>query len=91
MVQTWLPRSWLLAIGAAPTASILALMLLAVVVSVCCSVDAFLAFLVLGPVVGLRVVGLFSVLMRPRAIAITTATASLGVLLIAQWINLWRL
>ena len=96
---------WLLAIGAAPTASILALMLLAVVVSVCSSVDAFLAlgfaaqvtpgallaFLLLGPVVDLKLVGLFSVLMRPRAIAITTATASLGVLLIAQWINLWRL
>jgi len=29
--------------------------------------------------------------MRPRAIALTTATASLGVLLIGQWINLWRL
>ena len=80
-------------------------MLLAVVVSVCSSVDAFLAlgfaaqvtpgallaFLLLGPVVDLKLVGLFSVLMRPRAIAITTATASLGVLLIAQWINLWRL
>ena len=105
MVQTWLPRSWLLAIGAAPTASILALMLLAVVVSVCSSVDAFLAlgfaaqvtpgallaFLLLGPVVDLKLVGLFSVLMRPRAIAITTATASLGVLLIGQWINLWQL
>ena len=105
MVQTWLPRSWLLAIGGAPTASILALMLLAVVVSVCSSVDAFLAlgfaaqvtpgallaFLLLGPVVDLKLVGLFSVLLRPRAIAITTAAASLGVLLIGQWINLWRL
>ena len=105
VVQTWLPRSWLLAVGGAPTTSILALMLLAVVVSVCSSVDAFLAlgfaaqvtpgallaFLLLGPVVDLKLVGLFSVLMRPRAIAITTATASLGVLLIGQWINLWRL
>ena len=104
-VQTWLPRSWLLAIGGAPTGSILALMLLAVVVSVCSSVDAFLAlgfaaqvtpgallaFLLLGPVVDLKLVGLFSVLLRPRAIAITTAAASLGVLLIGQWINLWRL
>ena len=105
LVQTWLPRSWLLAVGGAPTISILALMLLAVVVSVCSSVDAFLAlgfaaqvtpgallaFLLLGPVVDLKLVGLFSVLMRPRAIAVTTATASLGVLLIGQWINLWRL
>ena len=35
-VQTWLPRSWLLAVGEAPTGSILALMLLAVVVSASC-------------------------------------------------------
>ena len=105
LVQTWLPRSWLLAVGGAPTGSILALMLLAVVVSVCSSVDAFLAlgfaaqvtpgallaFLLLGPVVDLKLVGLFTVLMRPRAIAITAITASFGVLLISQWVNLWQL
>ena len=105
LVQTWLPRSWLLAVGGAPTASILALMLLAVVVSVCSSVDAFLAlgfaaqitpgallaFLLLGPVVDLKLAGLFIVLMRPRAILITAIGASLGVLLIGQWINLWLL
>ena len=105
LVQTWLPRSWLLAVGGAPTGSILALMLLAVVVSVCSSVDAFLAlgfaaqvtpgallaFLLLGPVVDLKLAGLFTVLMRPRAIAITAIAASLGVLLIGQWVNLWLL
>ena len=105
LVQTWLPRSWLLAVGGAPTGSILALMLLAVVVSVCSSVDAFLAlgfaaqvtpgallaFLLLGPVVDLKLVGLFTVLMRPRAIAITAVAASFGVLLIGQWVNLWQL
>jgi len=105
LVQTWLPRSWLLAVGGAPTGSILALMLLAVVVSVCSSVDAFLAlgfaaqvtpgallaFLLLGPVVDLKLAGLFTVLMRPRAIAITAMAASLGVLLIGQWVNLWLL
>ncbi|MAH59104.1 MAG: hypothetical protein CMN91_11820 [Synechococcus sp. ARS1019] len=103
LVQTWLPRSWLLAIGTAPTASILALMLLAVVVSVCSSVDAFLAlgfastvtpgallgFLLLGPVVDLKLAGLFTVLMRPRAIALTALAASVGVLLIGQWVNFW--
>jgi uncharacterized membrane protein YraQ (UPF0718 family) len=105
LVQTWLPRSWLLAVGGAPTGSILALMLLAVVLSVCSSVDAFLAlgfaaqvtpgallaFLLLGPVVDLKLVGLFTVLMRPRAIAITAIAASFGVLLIGQWVNLWQL
>ena len=105
LVQTLLPRSWLLAVGGAPTGSILALMLLAVVVSVCSSVDAFLAlgfaaqvtpgallaFLLLGPVVDLKLAGLFTVLMRPRAIAITAIAASLGVLMIGQWVNLWQL
>ena len=105
LVQTWLPRSWLLAVGGAPTLSILALMMLAVVVSVCSSVDAFLAlgfaaqvtpgallaFLLLGPVVDLKLAGLFTVLLRPRAIAITALAASVGVLLIGQWVNLWFL
>ena len=50
-----------------------------------------LAFLLLGPVVDLKLAGLFTVLMRPRAIAITASAASLGVLLIGQWVNLWQL
>ena len=101
-VQTSLPRSWLLALGSAPTVSVLALMLLALVVSVCSSVDAFLAlgfaaqvtpgallaFLLLGPVVDLKLAGLFTVLLSTRAIAITAVAASLLVLLIGQWVNL---
>ncbi|BEV36413.1 permease [Synechococcus sp. M16CYN] len=104
-IQVWLPRSWLLVIGSSPTASILALMMLAFVVSVCSSVDAFLAlgfaaqvtpgsllaFLLLGPVVDLKLAGLFTVLLRPRAIAVAVLAASLGVLLIGQWVNLWLL
>lgn len=105
VVQTWLPRSWLLALGSAPTLSVVALMVLALVVSVCSSVDAFLAlgfaaqvtpgallaFLLLGPVVDLKLAGLFTVLLTPRAIAITAASASLMVLLIGQWVNLLQL
>ena len=104
-VQSWLPRAWLLAVGSAPTLSVLALMLLALVVSVCSSVDAFLAlgfaaqvtpgallaFLLLGPVVDLKLAGLFTVLLRPKAIAVTALAASLLVLLIGQWVNLVQL
>ena len=104
-VQTLLPRSWLLTVGGAPTLSILSLMLMAVVISVCSSVDAFLAlgfaaqitpgallaFLVLGPVVDLKLLGLFGVIMRPKAIAITAIGASVVVLLLGQWVNLWLL
>jgi len=102
VVQTWLPRSWLLAVGSDPTLSVVALMLLALVVSVCSSVDAFLAlgfaaqvtpgallaFLLLGPVVDLKLAGLFTVLLRPAAIGITALGAFLAVLLMGQWINL---
>jgi uncharacterized membrane protein YraQ (UPF0718 family) len=105
LVQSLLPRQWLLAVGAAPTLSILALMLLSLVVSVCSSVDAFLAlgfaaqvtpgallaFLLLGPVIDLKLIGLLGLLFRPRGLVLTAAGASLLVLLIAQWINFWRL
>jgi len=101
-VQTLLPRNWLLAVGGAPTISVLSLMLLAVVVSVCSSVDAFLAlgfaaqvtpgallaFLVLGPVVDLKLLGLFRVLFKPKAIALTSAAAAVAVLVLGQWVNL---
>ena len=105
LVQSFVPRSWLLAVGGAPTLSILALMLLALVVSVCSSVDAFLAlsfaaqvttgallaFLLLGPVIDLKLVSLLGLLFRPRGLLLTTAGAALMVLLIGQWVNLWRL
>ena len=105
LVQSLLPRQWLLALGSAPTLSVLALMLLSLVVSVCSSVDAFLAlgfaahvtpgavlaFLLLGPVIDLKLVGLLGLLFRPRGLLLTTAGASLLVLLIGQWVNLWRL
>lgn len=104
-VQTLLPRSWLLAVGGTPTMSVLSLMLMAVVVSVCSSVDAFLAlgfaaqitpgallaFLVLGPVVDLKLLGLFGVVLRPKAIALTATGAWVAVLLIGQWVNFWLL
>jgi uncharacterized membrane protein YraQ (UPF0718 family) len=105
VVQSFVPRSWLLAVGGAPTLSIVALMVLALVVSVCSSVDAFLAlsfaaqvtpgallaFLLLGPVIDLKLVGLLGLLFRPRGLLLTTAGAGLLVLLIGQWVNLWRL
>jgi uncharacterized membrane protein YraQ (UPF0718 family) len=105
LVQLWVPRSWLLAVGGAPTLSILALMLLALVVSVCSSVDAFLAlsfaaqvtpgallaFLLLGPVIDLKLLGLLSLLFRPRGLLLTTGGTALLVLLIGQWVNLWQL
>ena len=105
LVQALLPRQWLLAVGGAPTLSVLALMALSLVLSVCSSVDAFLAlgfaaqitpgallaFLLLGPVIDIKLVGLLGLLFRPRGLVLTTTGAALAVLLIGQWVNLWRL
>ncbi|MFM7465439.1 MAG: permease [Cyanobium sp.] len=104
LVQTLVPRQWFLAVGGLPTVSILALMLFALVVSVCSSVDAFLAlgfaaqitpgallaFLLLGPVIDLKLFGLLGQIFRPRALLLTLAGSSLLVLLIGQLVNLWR-
>lgn len=105
LVQSLLPRQWLLAVGGAPTLSILALMALSLVVSVCSSVDAFLAlgfaaqvtpgallaFLLLGPVIDLKLIGLLGLLFRPKGLLVTATGASLLVLVIGQWVNLWKL
>lgn len=105
LVQSLLPRQWLLAVGSAPTLSILALMALSLVMSVCSSVDAFLAvgfaaqitpgallaFLLLGPVIDIKLIGLLGLLFRPLGLVLTTAGACIAVLLIGQWVNLWRL
>jgi hypothetical protein len=105
LVQTLLPRQWLLQLGGAPTGSILALMALSLVISVCSSVDAFLAlsfaaqvtpgallaFLLLGPVIDLKLIGLLGLLLRPRGLLLASGGAMLAVLLIGQWVNLWRL
>jgi hypothetical protein len=42
-------------------------------------------------VVDLKLLGLFGVVLKPRAIALTAAGASVVVLLIGQWVNLWLL
>ena len=50
-----------------------------------------LAFLVLGPVVDLKLLGLFGVVLQPKAIALTAAGAGVAVLLLGQWVNLMQL
>ncbi|QEY33508.1 permease [Synechococcus sp. RSCCF101] len=101
-LQSLLPRQWLLAVGQAPTLSILALMLLTVIISVCSSVDAFLAlgfaaqitpgallaFLVLGPIVDIKALGLYSAIFRGPALGLVVLCSCVIVLLMGQWLNL---
>lgn len=100
-LQTTLPRDWLLAVGQAPTLSVLALMLLAVVVSVCSSVDAFLAlgfasqvtpgallaFLVLGPVIDVKSLGLYGTVFCRSAMVFVALACGVFALLVGQWTN----
>ena len=81
-VQVAAPREWILALGQNFVTSILAMMLLAAVVSICSTVDSFfalsfaatfttgaqLAFLVFGPMIDLKNIGLLLTLFKPRAI-----------------------
>ncbi len=82
-LQALVPREAILAIGNAPVSSVLALSVLAYVISVCSTVDAFvalsfvgtftpasiLAFLVFGPMVDIKSSLMFGSVFRPRAVA----------------------
>lgn len=82
VLQTVLPRSLMLDYGQGPLVSILMMMALAGIISICSTVDAFfalafaatftpgslLAFMVFGPMVDLKALGLMMTLFRPKAI-----------------------
>ncbi len=82
-VQVLVPRDVLLAIGANPVLSILAMMALAITVAICSNVDAFLAlsfastfssgaliaFLLVGPLVDLKMLALLRTTFTARVLA----------------------
>lgn len=79
-IQVFIPREVIFNLGQDPITSILAMMLLAGIVSICSTVDAFfalsfassfttssiLAFLVFGPMIDLKSIGLMLSIFRPR-------------------------
>jgi uncharacterized membrane protein YraQ (UPF0718 family) len=82
LIQVGMPRDLILAVGTGPVTSILAMMILGAVVSICSTVDAFfalsfastftsaslLAFLVFGPMIDIKSVGLMLSMFKPRPI-----------------------
>lgn len=86
-LQTFVPQSTLLSIGSGDVVSVLVLMALAVVLSVCSTVDAFLAlalsatfgpgallaFLVFGPMIDVKSTLMFLTTLTPRAVALIVA------------------
>lgn len=82
LIQVGLPRELILSVGNGPITSILAMMVLAALVSICSTVDAFfalsfastftsgslLAFLVFGPMIDLKGIGLMISVFKTRAV-----------------------
>lgn len=102
-VQVAIPREVILSLGQGPITSILAMMLLAWVVSICSTVDSFfalsfastftsgslLAFLVFGPMVDVKNIGLLLSVFRTRAIVYLFALAAQLTFLLTLIINLY--
>lgn len=100
-LQTLLPQSVLLALGRGPVISVIALMALAFMLSVCSTVDAFLAlafvgtfspaavlaFLVFGPMVDLKSCLMFQAVFRRRAVVYLVLLPFLLTLVTAVWLH----
>ncbi|AFZ44949.1 permease [Halothece sp. PCC 7418] len=81
-IQVFTPRELILGLGQSPVSSIIVMMLLGALISICSTVDAFfalsfsatfttsslLAFLVFGPMIDLKSVGLLLSVFKPRII-----------------------
>lgn len=103
LLQVFVPREVILSLGQGPVSSILAMMLLAGLVSICSTVDAFfalsfastftsgslVAFLVFGPMVDLKGAGLMLSIFKPRAVVYLFALAALLTLLPTLFLNLY--
>jgi uncharacterized protein len=102
IIQTAAPREIILSLGQSPITSILAMMLLAAVVSICSTVDSFfalafastftsgalLAFLVFGPMIDLKAIGLMLSVFKARAIFYLFALAAQLTFLLTLFVNL---
>jgi uncharacterized membrane protein YraQ (UPF0718 family) len=101
-LQTLVPQQWLIGIGTSPVTSVIALCLLAFVLSVCSTVDAFLAlsfvntftngsiiaFLVFGPMVDIKSTLMFLGVFRRRVVLYLVLLPLFMALLIGLVINL---
>ncbi|WP_434812276.1 permease [Microbacterium sp. bgisy189] len=101
-VQVLVPRETLLAIGSNPALSIIAMIALAMVVSICSNVDAFfalsfastftpgsiVAFLLVGPLVDVKMLALLRTTFRTRTLAGIVVIVLLAAVAIGGMVNL---
>jgi uncharacterized membrane protein YraQ (UPF0718 family) len=103
LVQLLVPRPVLLEIGQGPVLSVVAMMGLAAVLSVCSTVDAFVAlayagtftdgalvaFLVFGPMIDIKSLLLMLTVFRATAVGLVAVVIAEAVLLLGLAVNLW--
>ncbi len=101
-LQIFVPQQFMVNIGHSSLSSVIALQVLAFVLSVCSTVDAFLAlsfvntfstgaiiaFLIFGPMVDMKSTLMFAGLYRPRVVAYLIALPFMLSLLIGLFVNL---
>jgi uncharacterized membrane protein YraQ (UPF0718 family) len=101
-MQTFVPQEALLALGSGPVLSVLVLQLLAFILSVCSTVDAFLAlsfvgiftpgsimaFLTFGPMVDIKSTLMFTGVFKPKAVLFLILIPLLLTFWAGVWINL---
>ncbi|MBW4669783.1 MAG: permease [Cyanomargarita calcarea GSE-NOS-MK-12-04C] len=101
-IQVLAPRDLILSLGSGPISSIAAMLVLAAVVSICSTVDSFfalsfastftsgslLAFLIYGPMIDIKGVGLMLSIFKPKAIFYLFALSGLLTFLLTLIVNL---
>ncbi|WP_019501101.1 permease [Pseudanabaena sp. PCC 6802] len=102
IIQVGIPREIIIGLGQGPVSSIVAMMILAAVVSICSTVDSFfalsfastftsgslLAFLVFGPMIDLKGIGLMLTIFKKRAVMYLFLLAGQLTFLACLFINL---
>jgi uncharacterized protein len=102
IIQVAIPREIIVSLGQGPVSSIVAMMILAAVVSICSTVDSFfalsfastftsgslLAFLVFGPMIDLKGIGLMLTIFKKKAIVYLFLLAGQLTFLSCLFINL---
>jgi uncharacterized membrane protein YraQ (UPF0718 family) len=102
-IQVLAPRDFILSLGAGPITSIIAMLVLAAVVSICSTVDSFfalsfasaftsgslLAFLVFGPMIDIKGVGLMLSIFKPKALFYLFVLAAQLAFVFTLFLNLY--
>jgi uncharacterized membrane protein YraQ (UPF0718 family) len=102
LIQVVVPRELVLSLGQGPILSIVVMMILGGIISICSTVDSFfalafastftsgslLAFLVFGPMFDLKSMGLLLTIFRPRAILYIFALVAQMTFLLTLFVNL---